>query len=321
MKIKLHNFAFYRKKRHLGFFLSVLAFSCVSASFGLAPNTSADLKVTTSYLQQQITGTITDVNGQPIPGVNVVEKGTGNGAQSDFDGGFFITPSKANTVLIFSFVGFKTKEVTVTNQNNLKITLEEDISALDEVVVVGYGTRTKTTVTSAVAQIDSETFENRAIASVSNGLQGAVPGLQITNSSSGGEPGASQNINIRGLMTSTGSGVTNAGPLVLVDGAVMDMNDINPEDIETLTVLKDAAAASIYGSRAAGGAILIVTKSGKNMDGGMKVNYSNNFSFSSPTAWPQQPDAVTYANVMNEGQFNMNGARYHHYSEEAIGWI
>jgi len=117
MKIKLHNFAFYRKKKHLSFFLSVLTFSCVSASFGLEPNTSADLKVTSNYLQQQqITGTITDVNGQPVPGVNIREKGTGNGAQSDFDGGFAITPSKANTVLVFSFVGFKTQEVLVTNQ-------------------------------------------------------------------------------------------------------------------------------------------------------------------------------------------------------------
>ncbi|MWW25687.1 SusC/RagA family TonB-linked outer membrane protein [Algibacter lectus] len=321
MKIKLHNFAFYRKKRHLGFFLSVLAFSCVSASFGLAPNTSVDFKVTRSYLQQQITGTITDINGQPVPGVNIREKGTGNGAQSDFDGGFAITPSKENAVLVFSFVGFKTQEVTVTNQKVLKITLEEDIAALDEVVVVGYGTRTKTTVTSAVSQIDSETFENRAIASVSNGLQGAVPGLQITNSSSGGEPGAAQNINIRGLMTSTGTGISNAGPLVLVDGAVMDMNDINPEDIQTVTVLKDAAAASIYGSRAAGGAILITTKSGKDMNGGMKVNYSNNFSFSTFTQWPDQTDALTYVTVMNEAGFNNTGRNNVFFSEDAIDRI
>ena len=186
--------------------MSVLAFSCVSASFGLAPNTSADLKVTRSYLQQQITGTITDVNGQPVPGVNIREKGTGNGAQSDFDGGFAITPSKANTVLVFSFVGFKTQEVTVTNQKVLKITLEEDIAALDEVVVVGYGTQKKVNLTAAVSQIGAETFENRPSANVARSLQGSVPGLQISNSSAGGAPGADTNINIRGFLTSAGAG-------------------------------------------------------------------------------------------------------------------
>lgn len=204
-------------------------------------------------------------------------------------------------------MGFKTKEVIVKDQTTINVTLIEDIANLDEVVIVGYGTRKKSNVTSAVAQVSAETFENRAISNVSTGLQGAVTGLQITSSTSGGEPGATQNINIRGLMTSTGSSISNAGPLILVDGAVMDINDINPEDIETVSVLKDAAAASIYGSRAAGGAVLITTKSGKNMDGGMKISYSNNFSFSTYTKWPNQTDALTYTTVMNEAGFNNTG--------------
>ena len=302
--------------------MRTLVFSCVSVPYSLSANTNAEVKKTESYLQQQISGTVSDVNGQPIPGANVYEKNTTNGVQTDFDGGFYITTLNQNTTLVVSYVGFKTKEIKITNQTTtLNVVLEEDIAALEEVVVVGYGTRKKTTITSAVSQVGSETFENRAIANVSNGLQGAIPGLQITNSSSGGEPGATQNINIRGLMTSTGTGVSNAEPLVLVDGAVMDLNDINPEDIETVSVLKDAAAASIYGSRAAGGAILITTKSGKDMDGGIKVSYSNNFSFSTFTKWPDQTDALTYVTVMNEAGYNNTGRDNVFFSEDAIDRI
>ncbi|WP_157972936.1 SusC/RagA family TonB-linked outer membrane protein [Aureibaculum luteum] len=274
-----------------------------------------------------ISGTVLDQSGEPLPGASIVEKGTLNGVQTDFDGKFSLDVKDANAILEISFVGFETKEIVVKNQTELTITLLESTANLDEVVIVGYGTRKKSTVTSAVAQIDAEVFEDRSIASVTQGLQGAVSGLVITNSQSGGEPGAQQNINIRGLLTSTGNdggangNIVNSEPLVLIDGAVMNINDINPEDIETVSVLKDAASAAIYGSRAAGGAILITTKSGKNMKGGMKVNYSNSFSLSSPTQWPQQSDAVTYAHVMNDSRFNMTGQENWYFSEEAIGWI
>ncbi|MDN3665198.1 SusC/RagA family TonB-linked outer membrane protein [Algibacter miyuki] len=292
--------------------MSILAFSCVSASFGLAPNTNADLRVTSSYLQQQITGTITDVNGQPIPGVNVVEKGTGNGAQTDFDGGFVITPSKANTVLVFSFVGFKTKEVTVTNQKALKVTLEEDISALDEVVVVGYGTQKKVNLTAAVSQVGAEVFENRPSANAARSLQGTVPGLVISNSSSGGAPGADTNINIRGFLTSSGTGtIGDSSPLVLVDGIEMNLNDIDPESIESVSVLKDAAAASIYGSQAAGGAILITTKSGKNMKGKVRVSYSTNYALTQPTKIPELASPIDFAYTVNDSRINNNQNPYH----------
>ena len=219
----------------------------------------------------KISGTVLDESGQPLPGASVVEKGTLNGVQTDFDGKFSLDVQNANAILEISFVGFETKDIVVTNQTELTITLLESTANLGEVIVVGYGTRKKATVTSAVAQVSAETFQDRAVANVTQGLQGAIGGLSITNSQSGGEPGAEQNINIRGLMTSnsTGTGIDNAEPLVIIDGAVMNINDINPEDIETVSVLKDAAAASIYGSRAAGGAILITTKSGKNMKGGI----------------------------------------------------
>lgn len=326
MKKKSHTYSHHLKRMRENFLVlmvKAIIFSSATVAFGLPSITPLEGTLISTQQQQIIKGIVTDADGLPMPGVTVLEKGTTNGTMSDFDGNFSLRPSTANTTIVVSYVGYKTKEIKITNQTNLTISLETDVSALDEVVVVGYGTRTKTTVTSAVSQVGSETFENRAIQSVSNGLQGAVSGLQITNSTSGGEPGAQQNINIRGLMTTndSGTGATNAGPLVLVDGAVMDMNDINPEDIETVSVLKDAAAAAIYGSRAAGGAILITTKSGKNMDGGMVVNYSNNFSFSTYTKWPNQPDALTYATVMNEAGFNNTGRENVFFSEDAIDRI
>ncbi|WP_175418838.1 SusC/RagA family TonB-linked outer membrane protein [Aureibaculum algae] len=269
----------------------------------------------------KISGTVLDESGQPLPGASVVEKGTLNGVQTDFDGKFSLDVKNANAILEISFVGFETKDIVVTNQTELTITLLESTANLGEVIVVGYGTRKKATVTSAVAQVSAETFQDRAVANVTQGLQGAIGGLSITNSQSGGEPGAEQNINIRGLMTSnsTGTGIDNAEPLVIIDGAVMNINDINPEDIETVSVLKDAAAASIYGSRAAGGAILITTKSGKNMKGGMIVNYSNNFSYSTYTKWPDQANALDYAYAMNDALTNHNGRVW--YTDERLGWI
>ncbi|MCL5129162.1 MULTISPECIES: TonB-dependent receptor [unclassified Algibacter] len=313
MKIKLHNFSFYRKKEHLSFFLSVLVFSCVSASYGLEPITSVEFKKTTNYLQQQVKGTITDINGQPIPGVNIVEKGTANGAQSDFDGGFSITPSNANAVLVFSFVGFVTKEVSVGGKTTLKIVLDEDISQLDEVVVVGYGTQKKVNLTAAVSQVGAETFENRPSANVARSLQGSVPGLVISNSSSGGAPGADTNINIRGFLTSAGSGgnVQESSPLVLVDGIEMNLNDIDPESIETVSVLKDAAAASIYGSQAAGGAILITTKSGSNMKGKIRVTYSTNYALTQPTKIPELASPINFAYAVNDSRINNGQNPYH----------
>ena len=326
MEIKSTSSLFHFRKRLLILIMRTFIFLCVTTMFGFTSNID-NVNIKGSFNQEkQITGTVKDSNGQPLPGVNILEKGTKNGVLTDFNGNYTLKLVNDNATLAFSFMGFKTKEVIVNNQTTINVTLEEDVASLDEVVIVGYGTRKKSNVTSAVSQIDSQAFEDRPIANVSQGLQGAVAGLSITNSESGGEPGAEQNINIRGIMTSVTNnngtpGLGNAGPLVLVDGAVMSLNDINPEDIQTVSVLKDAAAAAVYGSRAAAGAILITTKSGKNMNGGMKITYSNNISFSSPTLWPQQPNAVTYAHVMNDARFNMTGQENWYFSEEALGWI
>jgi TonB-linked SusC/RagA family outer membrane protein len=202
--------------------------------------------------------------------------------------------------------------------------MAEDAIGLDEVVVVGYGTQKKVHLTASVTQVNSEVLENRPVSNTAQALQGAAPNLSITTTNRGGEPGASMNMNIRGFMQ-TGTNwkgdavIENSSPLVMVDGVQMDMNAIDPEDIETVSILKDAAAASIYGARAAGGAIIITTKSGKSNNGRMKVSYSNNFALSQPTVWPKHADAYTFAQVWNDAQRNTNGKEV--YTEEMLGWI
>lgn len=259
-----------------------------------------------------VSGKIIDASGEPMPGVNILEKGTSNGTITEADGSYTITTINENPILVFSFIGYKTQEIIVGSQTMIDVTLGEDAAIIDEVVVVGYGTQKKVTLTAAVSQVGTEVLENRPTANAVQSLQGTVPGLIITNSSTGGEPGTSPNINIRGFLTSAGTGVIQeSGPLVLVDGMEMSLNDIDPEDIESVSVLKDAAAASIYGSRAAGGAILVTTKSGKNMNGDVRVSYSNNFSWSRPTLWPENASPIDFAYAVNDSRINNGQAPYH----------
>ncbi len=286
------------------------------------PQTQLKLKkkINKAAQQLQITGMVYDSNGIPLAGANVLEKNTTNGVQTDFDGNFVINVSSSNATLVVSYIGFITKEVAVSNKTNFTITLEEDVSQLEEVVVVGYGTQKKVNLTAAVSQISSEAFENRPTANAIQSLQGAVPGLVVSNTALGGQPGASPDINIRGFITSGGTGdIDDAGPLVLIDGIEMGLDDIDPEDIESVSVLKDAAAASIYGSRAAGGAVLVTTKSGKNMNGGFKVTYSNNFQFSRPSAWPKSASPINFAYAIQDARRNNGEGDY--WTEEEYGYI
>ncbi|MFD2834191.1 SusC/RagA family TonB-linked outer membrane protein [Gramella sp. AN32] len=273
------------------------------------------------FIQQKtITGVVVDKSGVPLPGVNVIVEGTNRGTQTDFDG-FYEVEAQPGEVLVFSFLGMAAQPHTVTDETStLDITLQDNQAELDEVVVVGYGTQKKVNLTAAVSEIGAELFENRPVANATSALQGAAPGLVITNSTSGGQPGATPNINIRGFQATDANGnLSDASPLILVDNIIMDISNVDPEDIESVSVLKDAAAASIYGSRAAGGAIIITTKSGKNMEGGVRVNYSNNFSLSQPTIWPESVDALTFAYVMNDARANINASPY--WNEEQLGWI
>jgi TonB-linked SusC/RagA family outer membrane protein len=223
-----------------------------------------DLKIQ-SAIQKTISGSITDDDGMPLPGANIVEKGTSNGVQTDFDGNFTINVSDENAVLVVSFVGFLNQEIEVGNQNSVAVQLMSDAESLEEVVVTGYGSQRKSDVTGAISSIKTEDFNRGVVANPGQLLQGKISGVNVTATS--GEPGAAQNIIIRGI-GSLRSGTT---PLFVVDGFIIDnssfgvtnpLNFINPQDIASIDVLKDASAAAIYGARAANGVIVITTKKG-----------------------------------------------------------
>jgi len=267
-----------------------------------------------------LVGIVVDQSGEPLPGVTVSVKGTTRGTVTDLDGNYSLSKVEKGQMLLFSFIGLTDKEVKVGPQRRIDVTMADNAIGLEEVVVVGYGVQKKVNLTASVSQVDSKIIANRPISGTAQGLQGAIPNLEISSSSYGGEPGSSMNMNIRGFMTSGGTGsISSSSPLILVDGVEMSINNVDPEDIETVSVLKDASAASIYGSRAAGGAIIITTKSGKDMKGGMKIAYSNNFSWSTPTDWPEQATALEYAYAMNDAAANLGKGAY--WSEEKLGWI
>ena len=252
--------------------------------------------------QQQtsnITVTIVDSKGEPIIGANVVEKGTTNGTITDFDGKAILNIKPGATVQV-SFVGYKTTEVKVNK--DMRITLKEDNELLDEVVVVGYGSQKKVNLTGAVASVDvGKTIDSRPITDIGRALQGSVPGLTVTTNS--GEIGGAPTIKIRG---SIGSPNGSANPLILVDNVeVTDISLVNPDDIESISVLKDAASASIYGARGAFGVILITTKS-KAKHERLTVKYTNNFSWRTPTETPEQLPGWQQADINLKGIINQS---------------
>ena len=246
--------------------------------------------------QQQtsnITVTIVDSKGEPIIGANVVQKGTTNGTITDVDGKATLNVKPGSTLQI-SFVGYQTQEVKVSKDT--RIVLKDDNELLDEVVVVGYGTQKKANLTGAVSTVDvAKTMEGRPQTDVMKALQGAVPGLTILNTS--GDINSSASIEIRGVGSINGT----LKPLYIVDGVSMsDISFLNPEDIEDISVLKDAASASIYGSRAAGGVIMIKTKTAKSQDR-VSIKYSNNFSWSNPTYLPEYSSVPDQIRALMQG--------------------
>lgn len=234
---------------------------------------------------QTANGVVVDAQGQPIPGAGVIVKGTATGTMTGSDGKFVIN-AQPGTTLEISCIGYAT--VSVAAKTNLRIVLQEDVEFLDDVVVVGYGTQKKANLTGAVSTVDvGRTLSARPMNDVAKSLQGAVPGLTIMSNS--GNLGASPTLQIRGLGTL--SNEANSSPLIIVDGVPMDdLSYLNPQDIDAVSVLKDAASASIYGSRAAFGVILITTKSGQKGDK-VSVTYSNNFGFKTPTVLPKYASA------------------------------
>jgi len=202
-----------------------------------------------------VTGMVTEADtGMPVPSVNVVEKGTSNGVLTNFDGEFAIeVPSDA--ILVFSFVGYETQEVAVNGKTELQVSFAPATSALDEVVVVGYGTQKKADLTGAVSVVDMESMGRQPSPQVTEQLQGQASGVTVTSS---GQPGQAPQVRIRGINT-----FGDSTPLYVVDGVpTQNINYLNPNDIENMQVLKDAGSASIYGARAANGVIIITTKKG-----------------------------------------------------------
>ena len=248
--------------------------------------------------QTSITGKVTSEMEGPIPGATVVVKGTQNGTVTDFEGNYTISADPQTDVLIFSFIGMKTKEVALEGKTSMDVSIESDVFGLEEVVAVGYGRQKKTSLTSAVSAIKADKIENVSVANASNALVGRLPGL-ITRQTSG-ELGKDQtDIYIRGVST-----IGNSRPLIIVDGIPRgSLNEIDPSSIEAYTVLKDAAAVAPYGMAGANGVILITTKSG-NKSGKPQFKLNSSIGFQNPTLLPDYANSYEYARAFNEAQNN-----------------
>ena len=263
-------------------------------------------KANAAVVQQQAVckGTVVDSKGEPVVGASVfaVSNGHKKGSVTDLDGNFEIDGIASGSSLTISYVGYKTQQVT-WNGKDLKVTLQESNEMLDNVVVVGYGTQKKVNLTGAVSVVSSKTLDSRPVTSVAQALQGEVPGLNFSVGNGGGSLKSRMGLNIRGIGT-IGDG-SNAAPLVLIDGSEGDLYSISPNDIESISVLKDASSSAIYGSRAAFGVILVTTKSGK--EGRTNVSYNGNVRFSTATQIPEMPNSYDFARYWNDAAANSGG--------------
>lgn len=248
----------------------------------------------------RVSGRILDSSNLPLGGVGVVIDGTSTGTISDEEGWYSLEVPSRESVLEFMCMGFQSVKLTVGNRNEIDVILKEDAEFLDEVVVVGYGTQKKVNLTGSVSMVGSEEISARPISNVATGLQGLLPGVTVVNPS--GQPGESNStIRVRGIGT-----IGNANPLILIDGVEGDISTINPEDIESVSVLKDAASASIYGSRAANGVLLITTrKVGKVSESQSKVTFGSYVGLQTPTRLPQMCDAIEFMTLDNEARQNV----------------
>jgi TonB-linked SusC/RagA family outer membrane protein len=301
----------YRSKSHLKLLVLI-------PLLGILPNNEilaniVTLKATEKLnpvLQKTVKGIVRDADGLPLPGISILEKGTKNGTSTNEKGQFSIAVKGPDAVLIVSSIGFLQKEVTLKG-NNVTIIMESDKKALEEVVVVGYGTQKKANLTGAVSQIDSKMLENRPTTNLGQALQGLIPNFNVNIAN--GNPKTGATYNLRGATSfykdvddANKIKTSNGSPFILVDGVEMDPNMLNPDDIESVTVLKDAASAAIYGARGAFGVVLIKTKSGKG--GKTKVTYSNSFQMSSPTTVPDILDAYTIQDAVVKALQMENGS-------------
>ena len=292
-------------------FLLILIFSGTLFASGETDQDASSAE-TSSQAQQEIvvTGTVSDENGTTLPGANIMVKGTTVGAISDLNGEFQVTVPDAQTVLVISYVGYSTQEIAVGNQTTINITLVPDLAALDEVVVIGYGTSTKRDLTGAVVSLKEEDMTlGASTSSVSSMIQGRAAGVEV--SSNDGLPGQALNIIVRGSTSISNSNE----PLYVVDGFPMSAGvSIAPEDIESIYILKDAASAAIYGSRASAGVVLITTKKGRS--GSTEISLNGYYGVQSMIgdverlSWTENARIVNeqYAQGINDGEPWYNAA-------------
>lgn len=260
-----------------------------------------------SIVQQatfKVTGKVVDETGEGIIGATVQQKGSLNGTVTDLNGNFDLKVSAQETTLEISYIGYSNAIIKAKAGTPVRVTLRENTKVLDEVIVVGYGTQKKVNLTGSVSQVTAETFESRPVQNISQALQGVVPGMTFSVGANGGMLNNTPSVSIRGAGT-IGKGSTSS-PLILIDGVEGNMNLLNPQDIESISVLKDAASSSIYGSRAPFGVILITTKQGKS--GKPTISYTNNFRFNSPISQPEQMDSYSFVNYFNAGKINSGQA-------------
>ncbi|MBO9202853.1 MULTISPECIES: SusC/RagA family TonB-linked outer membrane protein [Niastella] len=258
----------------------------------------------------RIMGIVTDLKGAPLPGVNVLIKSGGSGTITDKDGKFALVVDPTS-VLIFSYTGFLNQEVKVGDRTTINVSMQENVSTLDNVVVVGYGTQKKVNLSGSVAQVTGKDLANRPVANVTGALQGVLPGLTVVRNS--GQPGSEgYDIRVRGFTSSN-----DAKALVLVDGIEQDLNLIDPSDVESISVLKDASASAIYGARAAAGVILVTTKQAK--AGRTSVTFSTNYGVNITARQPKRLSSWDEQTLIDESRLNATGAP--EYTDENYEWL
>lgn len=290
------------------------AMALMTASFMLSPTLLADSQLrggveaaAQATQTAPCSGTVYDEDGEPLPGASVFVDG-GNGASTNIDGKFTIANVKIGSTIKISYVGYEPQSV-VWKGEPIEVTLKPNTSSLDEVVVVGYGVQKKVNLTGAVSQVKGDEIARRPVADAAQMLQGMVPGLLVSNSNSG-RPGGSATLQLRGQGNLSGTGT----PYILVDGVEMSLSDVNPNDIESISVLKDAGASAIYGARAAYGVVLVTTKRGQ--EGKMRVSYQGTVGWSKPTKLPEMLDGYEFAKMWNAACANAGVSRF--YSDEKL---
>ncbi len=301
-------------KQHSIFLASMLAFGlAVQAKSPIVVSPHEKLLTTGfSSVQQDggtVKGRIIDASGEPIIGATVMVKGTSSGTVTDIDGAFTISNVGKGQELMITYVGYQAKTIRIEGQNDLNIQLTEDVAMLNEVVAVGYGTQKKADLTGSVSSVSSKDIANKPVSSTAQALAGLAPGLSVVASS--GLPGAGANVKIRGTGTFSSAGTD---PLVLIDGMAGNLDDVDPNDIDNISFLKDAASAAIYGNRAANGVILIETKKGK--EGKASISYNGQIGWQKATELPEFLDSWEYATYYNIAMQNMG--RQNAFSQEQI---